>query len=104
MMEENFLFLLQSAKHIKSGNYADDDIDFITELVLTIDNEILIEYNSTSSITSLGNDLEFFNKIVNFLLRYYEETEEYEKCELLQNKLTESTDIKNQKLTENEHN
>ena len=103
-MEENFLFLLQSAKHIKSGTYTDEDIDFITELVLSIDNEILIDYNSTCSIGSLGNDLEFFNTIVKFLLQYHEETEEYEKCELLQNKLTESADIKNQKLTKNEHN
>jgi hypothetical protein len=104
MMEENFLFLLQSVKHIKSGKYTDDDVDFISELVLTIDNEILIDYNNTISVSSLGNDLEFYNAIIKFLLQYYEETEEYEKCELLQNKLTESTDIKNQKLTKNEHN
>jgi hypothetical protein len=95
-MEENFLFLLQSAKHIKSGDYTDDDIDFISELVLTIDDEILIGYNTTCSINSLGNDLEFFDTVVKFLLQYYEETEQYEKCELLQNKLNESMGIKNQ--------
>jgi hypothetical protein len=44
----------------------------------------------------LGNDLEFFDTVVKFLLQYYEETEEYEKCELLQNKLNESMGIKNQ--------
>lgn len=103
-MEENFLFLLQSVKHIKSGDYTNEDVDFINDLVLTIDNETLIEYNNTCSISSLGNDLMVYDKILKFLIEYYEGTEEYEKCELLQNKLKESADIKNQKLTKNEHN
>lgn len=103
-MEENFLFLLQSIKHIKSGKHTHEDIDFINDLVLTIDNEILIEYNNKCSIGSLGNDLIFYNKILKFLIKYYEGTEEYEKCERLKNKLLESSDIKNIKLTGNEHN
>lgn len=103
-MEENFLFLLQSVKHIKSGEYTNEDVDFINDLVLTIDNDTLIEYNNTCSISSLGNDLMFYDKVVKFLIEYYEGTEEYEKCEELKNKLSESMDIKNKNLTNNEYN
>ncbi len=102
-MEENFLFLLQTAKLIKSGNYDESDVDFINELVLSIDNDLLIDYNSTSTIKSLGNDLDFYIKIVQFLLNYFEDTEEYEKCFFLKRKLDESYDIKSKNFTENEH-
>ncbi len=102
-MEENFLFLLQTAKLIKSGNYDESDVDFINELVLSIDNDLLIDYNSTSTIKSLGNDLDFYIKIVQFLLNYFEDTEEYEKCFFLKKKLDGSYDIKSKNFTENEH-
>ena len=102
-MEENFLFLLQTAKLIKSGNYDESDVDFINELVLSIDNDLLIDYNSTSTIKSLGNDLDFYIKIAEFLISYFEDTEEYEKCFFLKNKLDESYDIKSKNFTENEH-
>lgn len=102
-MEENFLFLLQSAKLIKSGDYNQDDIDFINELVLSIDNDLLIDYNSNITISSLGNDLDFYIKVVNFLIKYFEDEENYESCFFLKKKLDESLDIKTKKLTENEH-
>lgn len=102
-MEENFLFLLQTAKLVKSGNYDETDIDFFNELVLSIDNDLLIDYNSTSTIKSLGNDLDFYIKIVEFLISYFEDTEEYERCFFLKKKLDESIDIKTKNLTENEH-
>jgi hypothetical protein len=101
-MEENFLFLLQTAKLIKSGNYDDDDIDFINELVLSIDNDLLIDYNNTTTIKSLGNDLDFYNKVVKFLISYFEDNEEYEKCYFLKKKLDESIDIKSKNYIENE--
>lgn len=102
-MEENFLFLLQSTKLIKSGDYNQDDIDFINELVLSIDNDLLIDYNSNITISSLGNDLDFYIKVVNFLIKYFEDEENYESCFFLKKKLDESLDIKTKKLTENEH-
>lgn len=102
-MEENFLFLLQTAKLLKSGNYDESDIDFINELVLTIDNDTLFDYNITSTIKSLGNDLDFYIKIVEFLIRYFEDNEEYEKCFFLKKKLDKSNEIKTKNLTENEH-
>lgn len=102
-MEENFLFLLQTAKLVRSGNYNDNDIDFMNELVLSIDNNLLIDYNNTTTIKSLGNDLDFYNKIIKFLITYFEDTEEYEKCYFLKKKLDESIDIKSNKLKENEY-
>ena len=102
-MEENFLFLLQSTKLIKSGDYNQDDIDFINELVLSIDNDLLIDYNSNITISSLGNDLDFYIKVVNFLIKYFEDEENYESCFFLKKKLDESLDIKTKKLTENEY-
>jgi hypothetical protein len=103
MMEENFLFLLQTAKTIKSGNYDDDDVEFLNELALTIDNFILIDYNNTVTIKSLGNDLDFFIGVIRFLIKYYEREENYENCFLLKQKLDESINIKENKITNHEH-
>lgn len=96
-MEENFLFLLQSAKLIKSGQYNDKDIEFINELVLSIDKSLLNGYNRSTSLVILGNDLDFYIKILNFLIKYFEDVENYEKCEVLKNKLDESNKIKTEK-------
>lgn len=96
-MEENFLFLLQSAKLIKSGQYNDKDIEFINELVLSIDKSLLNDYNKSTSLVILGNDLDFYIKILKFLIKYFESIEDYEKCEILKNKLDESNKIKTEK-------
>jgi len=96
-MEENFLFLLQSAKLIKSGHYNEKDIEFINELVLSIDNNILNGYNKSTSLIILGNDLDFYIKLLNFLIKHYESVEDYEKCQILKNKLDESLKIKKEK-------
>lgn len=96
-MEENFLFLLQSAKLIKSGQYNDKDIEFINELVLSIDKSLLNDYNKSTSLVILGNDLDFYIKILKFLIKYFESIEDYEKCEVLKNKLDESNKIKTEK-------
>lgn len=97
-MEDNFEFLLHSARLIQLGRYDDDDINFVHDLVLSIDNDLLIFYYNHSTIPQLGNDLRIYVKIVKFLLDYFENTEEYEKCILLRNKLNQTTHIiQNQK-------
>ena len=92
-MEDNFEFLLHSARLIQLGRYDDDDINFVYELVLSIDNDLLIFYNNNSTIPQLGNDLKIYTKIVKFLLEFFENTEEYEKCVHLKTKLNQTTQI-----------
>lgn len=93
-MKDNFLFILQSAKLIKSGNYNYKDIEFINKLVLSIDNKILNDYNKSTSLIILGNDLDFYISVLNFLIKHYENIEDYENCQILKNKLDESLIIK----------
>lgn len=89
-MEDNFEFLLHSARLIQLGRYDEDDVNFVNELVLSIDNDLLIFYNNNSTIPQLGNDLKIYIKIIKFLMNYYEDTEEYEKCIELRNKLNQT--------------
>ena len=92
-MEDNFGFLLHSARLIQLGRYDEDDIHFVNDLVLSIDNDLLIFYNNHCTIPKLGNDLKIYVKIVRFLIKYYEETEQYEKCIQLTDKLNQTTQI-----------
>ena len=92
-MEDTFEFLLHSARLIQLGRYNDEDVNFIHELVLSVDNDLLIFYNNNSTIPKLGNDLKIYKKIVQFLIEYFEETEEYEKCIELTDKLNQTNYI-----------
>ena len=92
-MEDTFEFLLHSARLIQLGRYNDEDVNFINELVLSVDNDLLIFYNNHSTIPKLGNDLKIYKKIIQFLIDYFEETEEYEKCIELSNKLNQTDEI-----------
>ncbi len=95
-MESNFMYLIQSTRLIKSGKYNDGDINFIYELLISIDYDILILYYKTSTLIEYINDLELYIQLVNFVITYFEEKEEYEKCLVLNKKIIESKDIKSQ--------
>jgi hypothetical protein len=91
----SFNFLIQATRVLDRNNYDEDELKMIFDYVMSIDNEILIDYFNTCSILSYNNDLELYLEIVDSLIKIYEEREEYENCELLLIKKDESTIIMN---------
>ncbi len=92
-MDETFSYLLQSARLISTNKATEEDFDFITELTLSIEDELILKYHSTITIPKIGLDYNLFIKLCRFLLRYYEEKEEYEKCKMIMDKMIKSEKI-----------
>lgn len=86
-MDKTFSYLLQSARLISTNKATEDDYEFITELALSIEDDLLLKYTTTITIPKLGHDCKLFLKLCNFLLRHYEENEEYEKCIPIKDKI-----------------
>ncbi len=91
----NFNFLLQATRVLHVGNYDEEELKMIYEFIISLDNDILNEYNNTCTILSYDNDLELYIEIVDALIVIFEEKEEYEKCEQLKNKRDDSVEIIN---------
>ena len=92
-MDETFSYLLQSARLIKSNKHSKEDVDFLFDLILSVDNETIIRYNTTYTVATIGCDYNLLVKLSLFLIRYYEENEEYEKCDKLKNRIDETEKI-----------
>lgn len=90
-------FLLQATRILHIGNYDENDVRMIYDFIKSVDNELIFEYYSTSTILSYDNDLELLIEIIDRLIEVLEETEEYEKCLVLKNKKEECLKIKNKK-------
>ena len=58
--------------------------------MISIDNEILNDYNMSCSIMIYNNDLELYVEVLDALINIFEDREEYEKCQLLIDKKEES--------------
>jgi hypothetical protein len=86
-------FLIQSIRVLHEGNYNEEEMTMVYNYFISVDEEILKEYNDTCTIISYQNDLELYIEIINHLLKTYEEREEYEKCDLLKQKKDLSLDI-----------
>jgi hypothetical protein len=89
-MDETFSYLLQSARLISTNKATEEDYEFITELTLSVEDELILKYYSTITIPKIGLDYNLFIKLCRFLLRYYEEKEEYEKCKMIIDKMNNS--------------
>jgi hypothetical protein len=98
-MDKTFTYLLQSARLITSNRHTKDNVDFINDLLLSLDNETIIRYFNTKTVNTIGCDYNLFVKLCKFIIHYYENNEEYEKCDKLKNKITESEDIIKLKTT-----
>lgn len=96
-MNMSVSFLLQATRVLHVGNYDDDEVQMIYDFLRNVDNELILEYNSRSTILSYENDLELYVEIVDAMLLILEEKEEYEKCQILKNKKEECIKIKKQK-------
>lgn len=90
-------FLLQATRILHVGNYDDDEVRMIYDFIKTIDNEIIFEYHSTSTILSYDTDLDLLIEIIDRMISILEEEEEYEKCLVLKNKKEQCLKIKNKK-------
>lgn len=96
-MNMSVSFLLQATRILHVGNYDGDEVRMIYDYIKSIDNEIIFEYNSTSTILSYDTDLDLLIEIIDRMIFILEEDEEYEKCHILKNKKEECLKIKNKK-------
>ena len=96
-MNMSVSFLLQATRVLHVGNYDDDEVQMIYDFLRNVDNELILEYNSRSTILSYNNDLELYVEIIDAMLLILEEKEEYEKCQNLKNKKEECIKIIKQK-------
>jgi hypothetical protein len=86
----SFNFLIQATRVLDKESLNEDELDMIYVYVISLDNEILNDYNNTCTILSYDNDLELYIEIIDSLIKIYEEKEEYEKCSLLMQKKEDS--------------
>jgi hypothetical protein len=93
-MNMSVSFLLQATRVLHVGNYDEDEVQMIYDFLRNVDNELILEYNSRSTILSYNNDLELYVEIIDAMLLILEEKEEYEKCQILKNKKEECIKIK----------
>lgn len=88
-------FLLQVTRILHRGNYNEDELFMVYDYLKTIDNETILQYYYGSSILSYNTDLDLFIEILDRTIEILEEKEEYEKCQVLQDKKNECLIIKN---------
>ena len=54
-------FLLQATRVLSFNNYDEDELKMVYDFMISIDNEILNDYNMSCSIIIYNNDLELIN-------------------------------------------
>lgn len=89
----SFNFLIQATRVLDNENLKEDELDMVYVYVISLDNDILNDYNNTCTILSYNNDLELYVEIIDALIKIYEEKEEYEKCNLLMQKKEDAKSI-----------
>ena len=91
-------FLLQATRILHVGNYDDNDVRMIYDYLKTVDNDMIYEYYTTCTIVSYENDLGLFVEILDEMIKILEKSEEYEKCQILQNKKQKCLDMSLKKI------
>jgi hypothetical protein len=86
-------FLLQATRILHVGNYDDNDVQMIYDYLKSIDNEMILSYYSVGTVLGYENDLELLFEILDAMLKILEENEEYEKCQIIQNKKQECLEM-----------
>jgi len=89
-MNMSINFLLQATRVLSFNNYDEDELKMVYDFMVSIDNEVLNDYNMSCSIMIYNNDLELYVEILDALINIFEDREEYEKCHILINKKEES--------------
>ena len=88
-----FNFLIQATRVLDKGNFDEDELRMIYDFTRKLDNDTLIGYFNNCTILSYRNDLELYIEILDTLIDIFEESEEYEKCEILKKKKDQSLDL-----------
>ena len=86
-------FLLQATRVLNVGNYDEEELKMIYKFLISLDNNVLNDYNNKCTILSYNNDLELYVEILNSCILIFEKREEYEKCQKLKDKREESIKI-----------
>jgi len=90
-------FLLQTTMVLGYNNCNDEELEMVYNFLLSIDNDVLNYYNSNCTIISYETDLDLFIEVLEATIGIFEDREEYEKCQMLKNKINEVLKIKNKK-------
>lgn len=90
----SFNFLLQATRVLQSDRLDNDELYMVTDFVLTIENDTLIDYYSTCTLISYDTDLDLYIEIIDTLILIFEDIENYEICEKLKNKKDVCLNIK----------
>lgn len=96
-MDASFNFLIQSTRLLYDNKYDNQELEMIYDFVRSLEDDELIDYHNTCTILTYENDLELYIEVIQVLIKIFEVREEYEKCQILQEKLIESIKIKNEK-------
>lgn len=96
-MDISFNFLLQATRVLYVGSFDEDELTMIYDFVVSLDENVLNDYYSTCTVLTYNNDLELYVEILDILIKIYEEKEEYEKCNYLLRKKSQSINIMEQK-------
>ena len=86
-------FLLQATRVLNVGNYDEEELKMIYKFLISLDNNVLNDYNNKCTILSYNNDLELYVEILNSCILIFEKREEYEKCQKLKDNKEESIKI-----------
>lgn len=89
-MDVSFNFLLQATRVLYVGNYDENELQMIYDFVVSLDENVLIDYHNTCTVLTYNNDLELYIEILEMLVKIYEQKEEYEKCNYLMKKINQS--------------
>lgn len=81
-----FDYLIQAVKVIHANDNSEFEINTVYEWVLIVENETILRYKNRNSIVSFDNDLDVFIELIDYLIKLFEKTEEYEKCARLLNR------------------
>jgi hypothetical protein len=82
-MEISFNFLIQATTVLHTEQHDDENLNLIYKFILSLDNDTLIDYNKRQTLIGYKNDLELYFDILNSLIKTFESTEEYLKCQNL---------------------
>lgn len=89
-MNVSFNFIIQATRVLNNNDFNEDELKMIYDYLISLDNDILVDYYNTCSIVSYENDLELYLEILDVMIGIYESREEYEKCHILKAKKDES--------------
>lgn len=92
-----FNFLLQTTRVLHHGNFDYQELDMVYNFLISIDNDILNDYNSTCTISFYDNDIQLYIEVLDKTIEIFEGMEEYEKCQKLKIKKEEALIILNKK-------